>query len=77
MRRRLFRSSSSCWLRAGLWSALAMLMTFVVTAALHWWRLAKGIAYKQARTARVWDMFGAFMRLVSPLAVTALAIALD
>jgi hypothetical protein len=49
----------------------------VVTAALHWWWLAKGIAYQQAPDGSGVDMFGAFIMLVSPLPIAALAIALD
>ena len=56
---------------------LPWLMTLVVTAALHWWWLAKGIAYQQAPDGSGVDMFGALIMLVSPLPITALAIALD
>jgi len=56
---------------------LPWLITFAVTAALHWWWLAKGIAYQRAPDGSGVDMLGAFIMLVSPLPLTALAMALD
>ena len=52
-------------------------MTFLVTVALHWWWLAKGIAYQKAPDGSGVDMFGALVMLISPLPLAALAIGLD
>ena len=55
--------------------ALPWLTALALTIGLHWWWLAKGIAYQRAPDGSGVDMFGALVMLVSPVPITLLALA--
>ena len=57
--------------------ALPWLLTFAVTAWLHWWWLSKGIAYQKAPDGSGVDMFGALIMLFSPLPLGLFAMITD
>lgn len=47
------------------------------TVSLRWWWLAEGIAYQRAPDGAGVDMFGALLMLLSPFAITAVALVID
>ncbi|MFC3581920.1 hypothetical protein [Sphingomonas hylomeconis] len=47
------------------------------TVGLRWWWLAKGIAYQRGPDGSGVDMFGALLMLLSPFAITAVALVID
>jgi hypothetical protein len=56
---------------------LPWLVILFLTLALHWWWLAKGIAYQRSPDGSGVDMLGALIMLFSPLPLAGLAMMLD
>lgn len=56
---------------------LPWLVAIILTAALEWWWLSKGIAYQRAPDGSGVDLFGAFIMLFSPIPISAAALGID